>query len=86
MKRVVDNKIILCPFCGKELREISYDLLLKRDNGKELIQFTLGCPNSGCETEVIHTTFMDYERGREFEEQMTFEDEMALDPIATGGE
>ena len=85
MKRVVDNKIILCPMCGKELREISYDLLFKRDNGKELIQFTLGCPNSGCETEVIHTTFMEFERETEwedretFKERMTLEDEMALD-------
>lgn len=85
MKRIVDNKIILCPMCGKELREISYDLLFKRDNGKELIQFILGCPNSGCETEVTHTTFMAYERETEwedretFKERMTLEDQMALD-------
>ena len=85
MKRVVDDKIILCPMCGKELREISYDMLFKRDNGKELVQFTLGCPNTGCETEVTHTTFMEYERSVEwkdpetFRERMTLEDQMALD-------
>jgi len=85
MKRVVDSKIILCPMCGKEMGEISYERLFKRDNGKELIQFVLGCPNSGCETEVTHTTFMEFERSVEwesreaFQERMTFEDEMALD-------
>lgn len=63
MKRVVDNKIIRCPICDNIMKESSYEVLLKRDNGKELIQFTLICPNSSCETEVVHTTFMSYERG-----------------------
>lgn len=82
MKRVVDGKIIQCPICGKELREISYDLLFKRDNGKELVQFVLGCPNSGCETEVAHTTFMEYERSNHEGHSLSdlsFEDQMALD-------
>ena len=91
MKRTIDNKIILCPFCGSKLLEVSYDLLLKRDNGKELVRFVLRCPRTGCETEVVHTTFMAYERSRWDEEiedydEMTFEDQMALDPMATGGE
>lgn len=85
MKRVIDDKVILCPFCDKELREISYDMLLKRDNGKELIQFTLGCPSAGCETEVTHTTFKEFER-EVWCERRTFEDQMALDRMATGDE
>lgn len=69
MRRVADDKIICCPLCGTVMRERAYEMLMKRDNGKRLIQFTLWCPNTGCETELTHTTFMEYDRN---------EDQMAL--------
>lgn len=87
MIRVVDDTIITCPFCGTVMKEIEYTSLFKRENGKELIRFTLGCPKTGCETEVCHTTFMEYNRSEyQSASDLSFEDQMALDTVATGGE